>query len=187
MKLEDEKIIELYFARDEKAISETSSKYGSYCLKIALNILGIMQDSEECVNDTWLKTWNSIPPQRPRIFSAFLAKITRNLAINRFNYENAKKRSAPACAALDELDYCIGEQGTREDFDRRELERIINSFVSALDERERNIFIRRYFFSESTPEISEKYGIKESYVLTILSRTRKKLKAYLVKEGVFNG
>lgn len=180
--LQDNEIIELYFARDERAIGETQTKYGDYCFTVANNILSDRLDSEECVNDTWLKTWNSIPPVRPKIFSAFLAKITRNSAINRLNYRMAKKR-AKSCVAFDEIGECVPSgANTEESVILRELEERINSFLRTLSKRDRSVFIRRYFFSESTGTIAEKYNLKEDNVLTILSRTRKKLKKVL-EEG----
>jgi RNA polymerase sigma factor (sigma-70 family) len=182
--LQDEKIIELYFARDEQAIKETDAKYGAYCFKTANNILANQQDSEECVNDTWLRAWNVIPPTRPKIFSAFLSKITRNLALNRFNYEKAKKRNFGVTVALEELSECVGTSSAEKEADAKVLEKGINEFLKNLPERERNIFIRRYFFAESTETIGERFSLKDDNVLKILSRTRQKLKTYLVKEGL---
>ena len=181
--MNDEEIIELYFERQERAITETEAKYGRYCRTIADNILHSRQDTEECLNDTWLRTWNSIPPARPSVFSAFLAKITRSLAINRINRENAKKRNRAVTVALEELSECVCTADTEKEFNAKELERAVNTFVFQLNARERNIFIRRYFFVEPVSVIAGKYGLKEGNIMTILSRTRKKLKTYLVKEG----
>lgn len=182
--MQDEMILDLYFARDESAIAETDAKYGAYCFRIANNILALREDCEECVNDTWLRAWNTIPPTRPSIFSAFLAKVTRNLAINRFNYESAKKRNQGVTVAIDELGECTGTETVESVVDINELKNAINTFLGDLPERERNVFIRRYFFADSTSDIASKYSLSEANVLTILSRTRKKLKNHLVKEGL---
>ncbi len=182
--MQDERIIELYFARDEQAIKETDAKYGAYCFKIANNILANQQDSEECVNDTWLRAWNVIPPTRPKILSAFLSKITRNLALNRFNYENAKKRNLYVTVAIEELNECVETNSTEKEVDAKALETGINNFLKDLPERERNIFIRRYYFAESIDTIGDRFSLKGDNVFKILSRTRQKLKTYLVKEGL---
>ena len=124
--LEDSKIIELYFARDEAAITETSAKYGYYCKKIAMNILADLFESEECVNDTYVKVWNTVPPTVPNIFKAFLAKITRNLALDRYNEKTAKKRGGRVYESLEELSECIGSNETEQELDRGALTELIN-------------------------------------------------------------
>lgn len=183
----DERIIELYFARDEGAIKATSDKYFSYCFKIANNILNNRSDSDECVNDTWLKTWESIPPQRPNIFSAFLAKVTRGIALNKLKYESAQKRNSEAKVALEELNECIaGKDSPENELEAKELGKAVNKFLSTVSDKERRIFIRRYFFVEDVSDIAGKYGLSEKNVYTVLSRTRKKLKDYLMKEGMIN-
>ena len=186
--MEDGKIVELYWKRDETAISETKNKYEGYCFTIADNILRNCEDSEECVNDTWLKTWNAIPPQKPLKLQLFLARITRNLAFNRYNSLNAEKRGGGEIAfVLDELAECIAsERDTESEYETIELGRCIREFVSALSVREGNIFVRRYFFTESVSVIAEKTGLSENNVSVILSRTRKKLRSHLEKEGFGN-
>lgn len=186
--MEDQKIIELYFQRNTDAIKETDNKYGSYCFAIANNILHNNEDSEECVNDTWLNAWNAIPPQRPTILRMFLAKISRNLSFNRFEARNAEKRGGGEIhLVLDELAECIAnESDTEDEYLAKELEEIIRIFVRELPEREGNIFIRRYFFTEPISMISKRYGMTDNYVTVILSRIRKKLKGRLEKEGYFN-
>ena len=183
--MEDDQIIELYWQRNADAISETAGKYGAYCLAIAENILHSTEDSEECVNDTWLRAWNAIPPQRPAVLRIFLAKITRNLAFNRFNARNAEKRGGGEIAlVLDELGECLGGGADAEAaFEAKELRRCVQHFVRSLPEREGNVLVRRYFFAEPVADIAKRYGLSENNVTVILSRTRKKLRAYLLKEG----
>lgn len=183
--MNDEQIIELYWKRDEYAIRETSDKYGRYCYTIANNILHSHQDSEECVNDTWMKAWNAIPPHRPNVLRQFLSKITRNLSFDRYKAKQAKKRgSGELEAVLEELDECVeGSFDVEAEISAKELRRCVNDFVCSLPFRDSDIFLRRYYFVEPTADIAKRYGIKESSVLTILSRTRKKLKNYLIKEG----
>lgn len=185
--MEDSKIIAMYWQRNEEAIRSVSKKYGSYCLLVAKNILNTYQDAEECVNDTWLKSWNTIPPQRPNYLQMFLAKITRNIAIDRWRTNTRKKRgSGEMNLVLDELEECIAASNDVE----REVEltilgETINTFLHSLPSRESDIFLRRYFYIETTASIAKKYHLKESNVLVILSRTRKKLKRQLQKEGYF--
>lgn len=183
--MEDEEILDLYYSRNETAIIETNSKYGSYCYSIANNILQSHENSEECVNDTWLKAWNSIPPNRPTFFSAFLAKITRHLAINKFKYEMAIKRGGSVTVvAINELEECIsGTYDITSSLDFKELENSLNTFLASLPVRDGNIFICRYFFVMEITEIANKYMLKDNTVSAILSRTRKKLKKHLEKEG----
>jgi RNA polymerase sigma-70 factor (ECF subfamily) len=187
--MEDSHIIALFWQRNADAIKETDSKYGSYCFVIANNILHNKEDSEECVNDTWLKVWNAIPPQKPSKLQIFLAKITRNLAFNRYNARSAEKRGGGQITlVLDELAECLAA-GTHVEgeYEAKELGQSIRLFVRALPERDGNVFVRRYFFTESVSEIAKRYDLTENNVLVILSRTRKKLRIHLVKEGFLNG
>ena len=183
--LEDIQIIDLYWQRSESAIAASNEKYGAYCHAVANNILENHEDSEECVSDTWLHSWNAMPPQRPNRLAAFFAKITRNLAINRFNARSTEKRGGGrAQQAMDELGECLASSSdTEAEFSRAELERDVNRFLNTLPQRDCDIFMNRYFFVESTSVIAERYDIKESNVLLILSRTRKKLRGFLQKEG----
>ena len=185
--MEDYQIIELYFQRNEDAIKETNSKYGSYCYAIANKILHNKEDSEECVNDTWFNAWNAMPPQRPTKLRLFLAKITRNLSFNRFQAQGAKKRGGGEInLVLDELAECIAhESNTENEYMAKELEESIRLFVRSLPERDGNIFVRRYFFTESISVIANRYKISANNVMVILSRTRKKLKEHLEKEGLY--
>ena len=183
--MEDSQIIELYWQKNAEAIRETSAKYGSYCYRIADSILNSPEDSEECVNDTWLHTWNAIPPQRPGVLRLFLARVTRNLALDRYSARRAEKRGGGEMAlVLDELAECLpGGADVERDFEARELGERIRRFVRELPEREGNVFVRRYFFAESAAEIGERYGMTENHVCVMLSRTRRKLKTKLKKEG----
>lgn len=181
--MDDSKIIDLYWQRDERAISETDGKYGTFCYSLAYRILEQHQDAEECVSDTWLRAWNAMPPQRPNRLQQFLARITRNLAFDRWRAHRAGKRCA-LTVALDELESCLpAPDGVEEPLRQKELSEALSRFLNALPARERGIFLRRYFYVESTKEIAERCGLKESHVLTLLSRTRKKLREQLRKEG----
>jgi len=183
--LEDDRIIALYWERNTNAIAETNNKYGAYCFSIANNILHSREDSEECVNDTWYKAWNAIPPQRPARFQMFLAKITRNLAVDRFRLSTAEKRGGGEMPLiLDELSECIaGGTDVASAYEGKELGRCVNQFVKALPAREGNVFLRRYFFAETAAKIGKRYGLTENNVTVILSRVRKKLRLHLQKEG----
>ena len=183
--MEDSQIIELYWQKNADAISETSSKYGAYCYTIADNILHSIEDSEECVNDTWLHAWNAMPPQKPNVLRMFLAKITRSLSVNRFKARSAEKRGGGEInLVLDELADCLaGETNVEAEYEVKELEQCIRRFVRGLPERDGNVFVRRYFFTEPVAAIAKRYGLTESNVTVILSRTRKKLRLKLAKEG----
>lgn len=184
--MQDEKIVELYWSRDEAAIKETAERYGDYCHSVASNILSSPEDCEECVNDTYLRAWNGIPPQRPNSLRAFLAKITRNLAFDRYKAQTAQKRNKEMECVLEELDQCVHCGISAEDHViAEELRMAVNRFVKALPQREANVFIRRYFFAEPVADISRKYGLSSGNVAVILTRTRQKLRAYLEKEGYY--
>ncbi len=185
--MKDSEILALYQQRNEEAITKTATKYGAYCYSIAHNILSSREDSEECVNDTWLKAWNAIPPQCPNHFSSFLAKITRNLSFNKYKASKTMKRgNGEIPLALDELLECIPSGNSPEKLaEDGELVQSINLFLSTLPERERNIFIRRYWAVEPMTMIAKRYQMKEGNVRASLFRSRKKLKLYLEKEGIF--
>lgn len=184
--MEDRQIIELYWARSDNAIEETQCKYGKLCYKIAYNILSNRQDSEECVNDTYLRAWNTIPPNRPEKLSAFLCRITRNQALKKYESNCAAKRGAGEVPlALEELATCIPAPDTvTEMTDYRDLIRQLNAFLSELSPEARKIFLRRYWALDSVRDIAADLGISESKVKVSLFRTRKKLNAYLEKEGI---
>ena len=183
--MEDQQIIKLYFDRNEQALAETDRKYGGYCYSLAHAILKNREDAEETVNDTWLRTWNAIPPQIPKVLRLFLAKITRNLAFNTYKAQNAQKRGGGEMVlVLEELDGCIPAPGSVvEDLEAKELGRIIQAFLETQPRRERGIFVSRYFFVEETEVIAQRYGITPGNARQILNRTRIKLKEHLTKEG----
>ena len=186
IELEDSKIIDLYWARKEQALSETDAKYGNYCRTIARNILRNFEDTEECVSDTWLHAWNSMPPQRPGILSAFLGRITRNLSFDRCKYQQAAKRGGGALPlALDELGECIPAAGRVEhELEQKELAAAIDRFLRTLPEKDCNLFLRRYWYVDSISVIADRYGMKENTVKSILFRTREKLRKFLGEEGI---
>lgn len=183
--MEDQEILDLYFARDELAIRETDRKYGGYCYQIANRILASREDSEETVSDTLWQTWNAIPPQRPNFLKLFLAKITRNLAFTRWRKQSAAKRGGGETAlVLEELSGCIpGPEAVDDQLNAKELERTIRAFLDTLPQREQDIFLQRYFYVEDVRNIAARYGMKRTNVNLILSRTRTKLKTYLTQEG----
>jgi len=183
--MDDSQILTLYESRDPQAISETQHTYGAYCGGIVSSILEDQRDTEEVLADTWLQTWNSIPPQKPACLRLYLAKIARNLAISRWRSQRAEKRGGGQTEiALEELMLCIpGKDQTESYVNLRELEETINRFLYDQPERDRNIFLRRYFYMDSAQKIGIRYGLKTSNVLQILSRTRKKLKRKLIQEG----
>ena len=185
--MEDQKIIELFFDRSENAILETEIKYGNYISKIAYNILFDSEDCKECVNDTYMKAWNNIPPQKPKVLSSFLAKITRSLAIDIFRKKNAEKRKNSEFAlSLSELDECIPDKFSPENiFEQKELSESINCFLSSLSKENRDIFVCRYFYSDSIKDISSFFGTSESKIKSSLFRSRKMLKEHLEKEGFY--
>ena len=181
--MEDNKIIELYWQRDETAIKECQIKYGAYCGTIANNILCSAEDAEECVNDTWLRVWNVIPPEKPSRLSVFLGRITRNLAIDKYRKDNAQKYGGGQISlCLDELSECIGEDNPIED--RIALKDILNTFLKSLPEKNRNIFLMRYWYLMPIGEIARRYDLSEGAVKMILQRIRQKQKVYFEKEGV---
>lgn len=184
--MQDRDILDLYFARDERAIAESSQKYGTYCLGIAKNILQNMQDAEECVNDTWLRTWNSIPPAKPTLLKTYLGKITRNLALDKYKTSHREKRGCGEVAvAFDEISEITASDYRADDAWREQaFVELLNQFLYSLPERQRNIFVRRYFYTDSVPDIARRFGTSQPNVLKILSRTRQRLKEYLDKEWI---
>lgn len=185
MLIEDEKIIQLYFDRNEKAIQATADKYGHYCNSIAYQILNNREDAEECVTDTYLKAWNSIPPNKPSILRLFLGKITRNRAFDLYKKNTADKRGGgEVTIVLDELADCVasGSEPDKE-FNRKQMQDAINSFLGTLSKEKCAIFVRRYWYAESISEISKRYSMSENYVSVSLCRLRKKLYDYLIERG----
>lgn len=182
--MEDLQIIELYFERDENAIKETDAKYGKLCFRVANNILKNNEDSEECVSDTYLSTWNQIPPTRPNNFMAFLCKITRNLSLKRMKFLTAAKRTSVAMVSFDEIEGYVSDDQLRADINDIELGMIISKFLRSEKPYARNVFIRRYWFFDSVSEIAAQYSFRESKVKSMLFHTRNRLRDYLKKEGI---
>ena len=182
--MEDERIVMLYWERDENAIKESDIKYGKYCYSVAYNILHSPEDSDECVNDTWRSAWNAMPPERPARLQCFLARITRNIAVDRYRYDGAQKRDGGACGAIDEYWECIPNGDAPID-DEYVLKQAINGFLAGLDKKTRVIFMRRYWYSMSVKDIADGMQLSESHISVILHRTRRKFKDHLTKEGLF--
>ncbi len=182
--MEDQGIITLFFERSEQAIAETDKKYGGLCYSIAYNILDNREDSEESVSDTYLAAWKTIPPRRPNILSAFLSKLTRHISIDRWRKRSAQKRGGgEIILALEELEDCVGTCSVEAELSRKELARILNTFLSSLSETERNVFLCRYWYLDSIQTISEVSGFTQSKVTSMLHRLRGRLRKTLSEEG----
>ena len=177
---EDSAIVELYWQRDELAIRKTADRYGALCMRVAMNVLGNRADAEECVNDTYLRAWNAIPPARPRHLSAFLLRITRNLALDRYRAARREKRGGEITLMLSELGDCIPAP---EDTDAGELLADIKRFLSRLDELDRNLFVGRYFHAYEVKRLAAGYGLSANAVSLRLHKTREKLRVYLNERG----
>lgn len=184
--MEDERIIDLYWQRRQEAISRTDEKYGRLCTKISLNILSNAQDAEECVSDTYMALWNSIPPQRPTCFQAFAAAIVRNLSLMKLREQYARKRGGGEFyLVLDELKDTIASGDSVEaECERKEFAAAVNQFLCTLSADDRNIFVCRYWFFASIADIALRFKCSQSKVKTSLFRTRQKLRLYLSKEGL---
>ena len=183
--LEDEKIIELYWARHESAIDETDKKYRTFCMYISRNILNNISDAEECINDTWLAAWNTIPPERPVHLSAFLGKIVKNLSLKKFRYNNSEKRRKEVTVSIEEIsESAVSISDTESRTDSGELAHIISEFLRGQSQEKRVMFLRRYWFFDSYSQISELMGVSEESVRVSLMRLRKKLKKYLEERGI---
>lgn len=183
--MDDIDIIELFFQRSEKAVAETQKKYGEFIRAIAFNIMGRAEDASECENDTYLKLWNSIPPERPECFKAYLGKITRNSALSRYRFNNAAKRDCRTIVLLSELNDCIpSENSIENEFDSVFLSQVISDWLRSIDEESRNLFIRRYWYGESIKELAEKMNVSPSKLSSLMFTLRKKLKKELIRKGV---
>ena len=183
--MDDAKIVQLYWDRNEQAILATADKYGNYCASIAKNILGNHEDAEECVNDTYLNAWNSMPPHRPSILSTFLGKIVRNLSIKRYKHNTADKRGGgQATVVLDEIaEFVSDADSVEQESDRKELVTAIDSFLDRLPADKRNIFICRYWYFDSISDIANRFRMTENNVSVTLNRLRLKLHNYLLERG----
>lgn len=183
--MDDKSIVDLYFSRDQEAITQTDKKYGHYCYRIAYNILTNKEDAEESVSDTYVAAWRVIPPRRPSVLSTFLGKITRHIAIDRWRERNASKRGGGEVPlALEELQDCVaGMQNVEMDYERKEIIKAYVKFLDALPVTERRVFLCRYWYVDSVEAIADKFGFSQSKVKTMLHRTRSKLRKQLAEEG----
>ncbi len=181
--MDDEMILNLFFDRSEQAISETEQKYGKYCFSVSWRILENHEDCEECVNDTWLSAWNSIPPKRPDCLRGFLGKICRNISLDRLDFIKADKRNKNVTDAFEELEMFLSD---KEDNipDELHIRETVNRFLDSLDRKTRIIFMRRYWYFCSNSEIAESMQISENNVRVILHRTKLKMKSFFEKEGI---
>lgn len=183
--MEDHEIIALFFRRSEEAVAAASRKYGAYCRSVVTNILSNREDVEECLNDTWLAAWDSIPPNRPDRLRVYLARIARNTALNRRKELTAQKRGGGAVdAVLEELHECISGSGMDEALDELVLRSAINTFLRSQPKQKRDIFIRRYWAMEPVNNIAKALGLRRGQTATILYRMRWELKEFLEKEGI---
>ena len=184
--MDDQKIVDLYWARNEDAIRHTADRYGQYCYAIAYNILSVREDSEECVNDTYLDAWNSMPPHRPSVLSAFLGKITRRIAIDRWRESHAQKRGGGEMAlALDELSECVASPGdVAREVETLEVAAAVQKFLNTLPDTERRVFVRRYWHMEPIADLAARFSCGQSRIKSMLHRTRGKLQKYLREEGL---
>jgi len=182
--MEDSKILDLYFARNEDAIRHTDDTYGRLLFYLAERIVQNDQDAEESVSDTYLKAWNSIPPHRPKYFFAYLAKICKNFALDKLDWKSAAKRKAEVVSLTQEMETCIPDSARSYDVDRKELGMILDAFLRTLTQENRMVFMRRYWYMDTIAEIAVRYGISESAVQMRLNRTRRRLQNYLEMEGI---
>ena len=184
--MDDKAILDLYWARSEQAISETDAKYGVYCFCIAYNILNSREDSEESVSDNYMAAWNSIPPKRPAILSAFLGKITRYISLDHWKKRSRLKRGGGEMElCLEELQDCVsGRESTEDAVIRKETIAAVNHFLSTLSETERKVFLCRYWYLESVKDIAERFGFSPNRTSILLRRVRQKLNTYLATEGL---
>ena len=183
--MEDAKIIELFFQRNEQAVQETDTAYGRKLYVLSNHILNNREDAQECVSDTYMETWKSIPPKRPKYFYAFLASICRNMSFNRLDWRLAAKRNAEVVALTQEMETCIPDSRQDGEMDRQELRRVLESFLDGIAKESRLIFLRRYLYMDTVAQIAARYGISESKVKTQLHRTRNKLQLFLESEGIY--
>lgn len=182
--MEDGQIIDLYFSRDEDAIRQTEAAYGGKLYNLSYRILWNREDAEESVSDTYMKAWDTIPPQRPVHSFAYIAKICRNLALKRVDWKNAQKRSAEIVALTQEMEGCIPDASQDARIEARELGRLLDAFLRTLTPENQMVFLRRYWYADTVVQIAARYGIGQSAVQMRLSRTKSKLAAYLAKEGI---
>ncbi|MDY4581700.1 MAG: sigma-70 family RNA polymerase sigma factor [Candidatus Faecousia sp.] len=182
--MEDSKILELFFARNEDAIRHTDDTYGRRLFALADNIVRNDQDAEESVSDTYMRAWDTIPPQKPQHFFAYLAKICRNFALKKLDWKNAAKRKAEVVSLTQEMEACIPDSTRDREMEAKELGMLLDRFLRTLTPENQMVFLRRYWYVDTIAEIAARYGISESAVQMRLNRTRARLCAYLEKEGI---
>jgi len=182
--MDDKQIVDLFFERNEEAIKKTEEKYSRYCNYIASNILASKEDCEECVNDTYLRAWNSIPPNKPSNLKAFLGKITRNLALDKLDRNTAQKRCTESTLVYDEIAECIPDANSSELTDELALKTALIKFLGSLKRDKRIVFLQRYWYLSSVKDIAKNNGLSENNVKIILLRLRAKLKKFMEKEGI---
>ncbi len=183
--MEDREIVRLYWERDQRAIAESETKYGPLCRDVALRILDSPEDSEECVSDTWLRSWRAMPPQRPTVLGAFFARITRNLALDRYRRERAEKRGGGEVPlALEELGDCVSGGELETELERRALRRALDAFLRSLSPGDRALFLGRYWALESLAALAEETGFSVAAVHRRLGKLRQRLSEALEKEGI---
>lgn len=182
--MDDNQIIELFFARDEDAIRQTDAAYGRRLHHLAKNITGTLEDAEESVSDTYMKAWETIPPQKPAFYYAYLARICRNFSLDRLDWLGAAKRKAEIVSITEEMELCIPDPVRSIQMEEKELGRLLDSFLRAQSQENRLIFLRRFWYADSISEIADRYSLSPSAVQMRLSRTKAKLAEYLAKEGI---
>ena len=183
--MEDAQIIDLYWRRDEAAISETARKYGTLCRTVAKNILTVREDAEECVNDAWHRAWNAIPPQRPERLGAWLGRVVRNLALSRWEHDRAQKRYSGMTAMLSELEDCVPAPKTAEsELEDKELSRLLSDWLRTLEREDRILFVRRYWYGTALQELAAERGMAPGRLAQKMFRLRRSLRNALEKEGV---
>ena len=182
--MEDQRIVDLYWNRDEDAILHTQRKYGGLCQTIANNILGNPQDAEECVNDAYLKVWNSIPPERPESLLSFLSRVVRNISLDKYRFNRAEKRSRGADIMFSELEECLSDESLAALNEDEGIVDAINRFLKTLDQENRILFVRRYYYMDSNEMLAKTFGMNDNTIRQRLFRMRENLKKFLEKEGI---
>lgn len=183
--MEDQQIIELYFSRDESALAETAKKYGTFCLRIAMNVLTVKEDAEECVNDTYHTAWNQIPPTKPDSFKAFLGKIVRNCSISKYRALHARKRFNGLEVMLSELNDCVPASGdVEQEIEAKELTGHINEWLAGLAAEDRVLFVRRYWYGDEVRVLAKRCGSSAAQMSQRMLRLRRKLRTFLEEKGV---
>lgn len=180
----EEEILDLYWARNEDAIRETERAYGEKLKRLAQGILSDSRDAEESVEDTYMKAWQSIPPQRPERFFLWLSRVCRNMALSRLEWNNAAKRGAPVVELSRELESCVPDRSMEEELELKALGEVLDRFLGSLSKENRVLFLRRYWFADSVADIARRFGFTESKVKVRLHRTRNELRTFLAKEGI---